>query len=483
MSNKSIGNDLVNIDDVKESAASGKDSNLINDENINKIDFLNPVHEFENLEPPAEPEYKKYIKPIVLILGVFIAVLVLYLIINSIIKAAQDKTCKPIENKVIETSFKYAKEKNILPINEGESVIVKIDDLLTDGLLSTTDITMKKNKCNGNVKITKYKESYIKTIDLTNCGYCTTDKRYKKWSDETTKEPSGNNIIIDVIAYYNYKTYEDYNSGWTNYIKESLINKEKSDKYGVALPIDEKYLPTIPKEAEIIKVEKEDKTYYSYRDKKWKFYKDNGGSYTNEFYSEQPQGYAYKDENTLKFSEWSKWSLNYPDKKNYRKIKNSYGYKWYYLDKKERKYWNGGAYSVEQPSEKYNQCDKENKEVMYSYQDRMWLWYNGSRRLYTGYISNSSQGLIKDENFVQYSNWSDWREASNLNDSNRNYREQQTTTSSRYRIQYRMNSYLKLDNHLNLKDFEEETNTSLDEFIKREKTTIDVIYKFKYRKR
>jgi hypothetical protein len=27
--------------------------------------------------------------------------------------------------------------------------------------------------------------------------------------------------------------------------------------------------------------------------------------------------------------------------------------------KKEKKYWNGGTYSVEQPSEKYNQFDKD----------------------------------------------------------------------------------------------------------------------------
>lgn len=483
MDNKSVGNDLVNIDEVKESAASGKDSNLINEENINNIDFLNPVHEFENLEPPAEPEYKKYTKIGIIVLAVIVIIFVLYLIINSIVRASHDKVCIPIENNVIETSFEYAKENNLLPINEGESIVVKIEDLLKDGILSKNNIRMKKSVCSGSVKITKYKEDYIKTFDLTNCGYCTTDKRYKKWSKETTKEQSGKNMVLDVEAYYNYKTYEDYNSQWTVYIKESLINKEVSKEYGIAMPIDNKYLPVIPKEAEILKVYKEDKTYYSFRDKKWKFYRDNGGVYSTEFYSEQPQGYAKKDESTLKFTEWSEWSLNYPDKKNYRNIKSSYGYKWYYLDKKEKKYWNNGAYSVEQPSEKYVQKDKDSKEIMYSYQDKTWLWYNGNKRGYTGYFSVSSNGLIKDENFIQYTNWSDWKEISYLSESSSIYREQKTTTSSRYRIQYRMYSYLNFENHLNIKEFEKETNSSLTDFLKREKTTVDIIYKFKYRKR
>ena len=480
----SNNNDLVNIDDIKKSAASGEDSNTINEENINKIDFLNPVHEFENLEPPEEPEYKKYIKIGCLVLGGVLIVLILYLIINSLVKSSHDKMCIPIENTVVESSFKYAKENNLLPINEGESIVVKVEELINNSILSKNNIRMNENECSGSVKITKYKNNYIKTLNLTNCGYCTTDKRYKNWSKETTKEPSGKNIVVDVEAYYNYKTYEDYNSNWTKYFKSSLINTEESKEYKIKLPIDETVLPTIPEEAEIIKIEKEDKNYYRHRDKKWKFYVDNGGKYTTTYFSEQPAGYSNKDEDTLKLKEWSEWSLNYPDTKSYRTIKSAIGYKWYYLDKKEKKYWNSGAYSVEQPSEKYNIKDKDSSEKMYTYQDKTWLWYNGSKRKYSTYNSTIPKGYnIKDVNMMTYTNWSYWKDISYLNNVNSTYREQEIDVYSRYRIQYRMNSYFKFDNHLTLKEFEKETNTTLTEFLKREKTTVDIVYKFKYRKR
>lgn len=484
MSENNNVNDLVNIDDVKQSASNSENSSLINEENINKIDFLNPVHEFENLEPPEEPEYKKNIKIGLFVLGGIVIVLILYLIINSIIKSSHDKVCMPIENKVIDSSVKYAKENNLLPVNEGESVVVEIEDLLSSGVLSKNDIILKENQCNGNVKITKYKDDYIKTIDLKNCNYCTTDKRYKKWSNESTREPSGKNMIVDVEAYYNYKTYEDYNSNWTKFFKSSLISTEESKEYKIKLPIDETVLPTIPEEAEILNIEKEDKNYYRHRDKKWKFYVDNGGNYTTTYFSEQPAGYANKDEDTLKLKEWSEWSLNYPDTKSYRTIKSAIGYKWYYLDKKEKKYWNSGAYSVEQPSEKYDTKDKGSSEKMYSYQDKTWLWYNGAKRKYSGYNSIMPKGYkLKDINMLNYSNWSNWKDVSYLNNANSSYREQEIDVYSRYRIHYRMNSYFKFEDHLNIKEFEKETQSSLTDFLKREKTTIDIIYKFKYRKR
>lgn len=484
MNNKSAGNDLVNIEDLKESAVSGKDNNLINEENINNIDFLNPVRELENLEPPEEPKYKKYTLIGITALGGFLLILILYLIINSIVRSSHDKVCMPIENSVVEASFKFAKEKDLLPINEGENIIVKVEDLLNAEILSKNNIRMKKGECSGSVKITKYKNDYIKTLDLTNCSYCTTEKRYKKWSKETTKEPNSKNMIVDVEAYYNYSTYEDYNSNWTNFLNPEAINKEESKEYGIALPIDKTILPNIPEDAEILNIEKEDKNYYRYRDKKWKFYVNMGGNYTTTYFSEQPIGYVNKDIDTLKLTEWSNWSLNYPDTKSYRTIKSSYGYKWYYLDKKEKKYWNGGAYSVEAPSEKYNIKDEKTKERMYSYQDKTWLWYNGAKRKYSSYYSVAPAGYDnKDINMMIYSNWTNWNDTSYLSNVNSSYREQEIKTNSRYRIHYRMNSYLKYQNHLTIKEFEKETKTTLTEFLTKEKTKVDIIYKFKYRKR
>lgn len=479
MDNKdNVGNNLVNPDDIN------NEHDTINEDNINDIDFKNPVHEFDNLQPLPEPEYKKYTK-IGIIVGIsIVGLLILILIITSIINASQDKVCIPIEDRVMKGAFDYASNKKMLPVNEGEYVVIKLDDLYKEKILKQNETTVKENVCSGDVKITKYKDDYIKTINLTNCGYCATEKRYKKWSKESTSKPSGKKMVVDIIAYYNYSTYEDYNTNWTTFFNPSLISEDVSKKYGVALPIEQRYLPAVPEEAKILKIEKEDKTYYRYRDKRWRYYADRGGSYTREFYSEQPAGYPNKDNDTVKLTEWSEWSLNYPDAKDYRTIKSSVGYKWYYLKGKEKKYWNGGAYSVEQPSKKYDTKEKDTNVKMYSYQDRTWLWYNGTKRSYSGFYSVAPNGFsIKDQLLFQYSGWSNWTDITYLNNSNSSYREQETTTYSRYRIQYRMNSYFKLEDHLTLKEFEKETKVSLTDFLAKEKTEVDIIYKFKYRKR
>ena len=48
-------------------------------------------------------------------------------------------------------------------------------------------------------------------------------------------------------------------------------------------------------------------------------------------------------------------------------------------------------------------------------------------------------------------------------------------------IALRQKTYLQYREKI--KEFEKETNSSLTDFLKREKTTVDIIYKFKYRKR
>lgn len=480
--NDNAGNNLVdaNIDNVNDN-----DNNLNSEESLNNTDFQNPIHQFENLQPIVEPKSKKYKKIAILIILILFILIVGYLIVSLVIKSKHNKVCTPIEEKVVSTAFEYADEESLLPINEGESVIIKLDDLYLNKKLNQTDVSIKNNVCSGSVKITKYKDEFIKTLNLKSCGYCTTDERYSDWSKETTKKPNSKNIIVDVTAYYNYYSYEDYNSGWTGYLKSDLISDEISKKYNIALPIDSKNLPNIPDEAKIIKIDKEDKTYYRYRDQKWKFYVDQGGNYTDYFSSEQPKGYSFKDEYAVKLTEWSEWSLNYPDKKSYRTIHTSAGYKWYYLDGKEKVYWNGGAYSVEQPSEKYNIKDtKLGSEVMYRYQDKTWRWYNGNKRKYSGYYSVAPKGYTnKDKDLTQYTNWTSWSDKTYLTNANSSYRIQETDIYSRYRIKYRMTSYMKLEQYLTLEEFEKETKTTLDEFLTKEKTSVDIIYKFKYRKK
>lgn len=460
-----------------------KSNNMI--DNAANSELENPVHQFENLKPIVEPDYKKYRKIGIIVTIALVGIMIFLLIISAIVKSSHNKVCKPIEDKVIASAFDYAKENDLLPKNVGDNIIVNLNTLYKNNKLNQNEISVKDSVCDGSIKITKYKDNYIKTINLTSCGYCTSDKRYGKWSKETTKEPSGKNMIVDVIAYYNYYTYEDYNSNWTNYLRSDLINKKVSEKYNIALPIEQKNLPNIPDEAEILKIEKEDKNYYRYRDKRWKFYINQGGNYTNYFSSEQPSGYSNKDDATLKYTSWSDWSLNYPEVKSYRTIKSAQGYKWYYLKNKERIYWNGGAYSVSQPSDKYSIKDtKQGSEKMYCYRDKTWRWYNGNKRKYSSYSSVAPKGYTtKDSDLTEYTSWTTWRDKSYVNDSNRHYREQEVDVYSRYRIHYRMTSYMKLDNYLTLKEFEKETKLSLTEILQQDKTDVDVIYKFKYRKR
>ena len=89
---------------------------------------------------------------------------------------------------------------------------------------------------------------------------------------------------------------------------------------------------------------RETKTYYSYRDKKWKWYK-NDIKYSD-YSSTQPAGYKNKDKATLKNTELSEWSLDYPEEFEYRHISTKTGYQWYKKEGKEKVYWENGKYLI-----------------------------------------------------------------------------------------------------------------------------------------
>ena len=74
-------------------------------------------------------------------------------------------------------------------------------------------------------------------------------------------------------------------------------------------------------DASIINIESDSTYYYRYRDRTWKWY-DIEGDYS-EFSSEQPAGYANKDENSSRYTEWTEYSLNYPAEKDYRTIRTN----------------------------------------------------------------------------------------------------------------------------------------------------------------
>ncbi len=395
-----------------------------------------------------------------------------------IYQSNKGKTCNNIEKLILTRAEKYAEKNNLLPKIEGDSITLNIDEIFKD---ETKKPTIKEQTCSGTIKITKYKKEYIKTFDITNCNYCSTNNRYQKWSKETDKLPS-KKYLIDVIPYYNYYELANYRSAWSNWIPEDELGEIDKD-YFVALPKDKTKLPTIPEEATIIEYEKDDQTWYSYRDKKWKYYQDKGGNYSD-FSSEQPDGYSKKDTSTEISTEWTEWSPDYPEKKSYRTIDTTTGYRWYYEKGKKKIYWNSGSYTPEQPDKKYDKKE-ETTISLHRYKDKKWRWYNGEKRNYTGYVSvpSSSTYNKRDEELLIYTEWSSYSDKNHLDDTNTWYREQKEKTYSRFRIPYSMKSFLKLDKYVNKQEFETTLNDSMENLTNLENIQVDIKYKFKYRKK
>ena len=193
--------------------------------------------------------------------------------------------------------------------------------------------------------------------------------------------------------------------------------------------------------------------------------------------------YANKDNDTLVLSDWTEWSLDYPEKKEYRTISNQTGYRWYYMDGNNKVYWNSGTYYPTKPDEKYTQKEKESV-TMYRYQDKMWRWYNGKKRTYSGYMSNPIYIYAKrDDDIFNYTNWSQFTSESKKNASNTFYREEETKTYSRYRISYSMQSFLKLNTYVDKTEFEKTLQSTVPELMNRTDMKVDIQYKFIYRKK
>lgn len=421
---------------------------------------------------------KAYVKKLLIIIGVILFIILLFFITRFIIR---NNTCNTIIKKVKETSLSYAKEKNILPEAEGDFVLLELSDLLENDKIMKEDITVNEKQAEGNIKITKYKKEYIVTVELTKCSYC--DSANKKWGKEFDKKP--NKPIIDVVAYYNYQIKSTSHTKWTDWIASNQLNVKTDEKYNVRLPQEENKLPSIPNDAFIDVIEQENKDYYRYRDKRCKYYKDNGGVYTDYFASEKPEGYANYDEKTEKYTDWTDYSLDYPEKKSYRQIETKTGYKWYYLDKKGKKvYYKNGMYAVEVVSSKnYVKDSKAGTAQMHRYRDKQWRFYNGAKRQYTGYTVNAVRGYSsKDEGLCQYNNWSIWKDTSFVTNENRAYREEEVDTRYRYRIKYSLLSLSAFDKAVTKEQLEQKLGQNIDEILKRKDLKVSISYKFRVKK-
>ena len=418
-------------------------------------------------------------KPLLKFFFIFGTVLPLILIIMIIITIFQNNHCKGVYEEIKKSSLLYAQNELDMPDVEGDSVIVSIGTLYSNQYLKSTNTN--NMLCSGTVKITKYKDEYIYTLDVKNCNSCTTDKRFGNWSSLQTKYPKGK-TVIDVIPYYNYYEREMNTTKWSKYFDQDEISDEVS-KYGINLPNDMTEIPEIPSESNIYTYEKEDTEYYRYRDISWKWY-DIEGSYS-EFSSEKPSGFENKDESTEKYSKWSNYSLDYPEEKSYRSIESTQGYKYYYLDKNNKKvYFNNGKYTPrdEVDTKKYNQFDSETA-TLYHYRDKQWRWYNGQKRKYSNFSSSAQEGKpYKDTQLESESNWSSWSETSHMNEITKSYRTEENKTMTRFRIKYETLSLKILENPLEKNEFESEINESIKTFNEREDVKLETTYKFKYRK-
>ena len=418
-------------------------------------------------------------RPLLNFFFIFGTILPIVIIIFIIVAAVQNNSCLKIYNYLKTASLNYAKDAGTVPTLEGESVTVRLNEMYDDGYLSST--RTNNSLCSGSVKITKYKEDYVYTIDVRNCGKCSVNLKYGSWSAEQTSYPTGK-AIVDVVPYYNYYERQLSTTKWSDYFDDDELQDEISE-YGIKLPMNLEDLPKIPEDANTVNIESESTYYYRYRDRSWKWY-DIEGDYSG-FSSEQPAGFANKDEGSSIYTEWSEYSLDYPAEKDYRTIQQTTGYKYYYLNDAGKKiYYNSGKYSAKEDvnTEKYNKRDEETA-TLYRYRDKQWRWYNGTKRRYSSYSSDAPRNRpYKDRETETLGNPTSWSAESKVDTSNQEYRLEERKIMTRFRVQYETVSLKVLSKPLTRNEFEEKVKMSIPEFASNENYKLEVTYKFKYRK-
>lgn len=421
------------------------------------------------VDETGKPYQQKDPKRIILVasIGILVLLIIIFIVI-AVNNSAKTRKCRSIREVAIEAAIDYAEENELLPTIDGMSVTVEMNDLIAGDFLEETEVSMKSNTCGGSIKLTKMGEEYFGTPYLTNCDYCSTGD---DWSDEQDSVPSKNKIV-DVVAYYNYVTKETNYTEWTKYYTPEQLEKDPFLEV-----TDDRFRASIPSDAKNIEIETDTLNYYRYRDLRYKYYRVNNNNYST-FSSEQPEGYANKDTNTARETEWSEWSLTAPDKKDYRTIDEDTGYRWYYMDGKTKVYWNSGAYYPEQPDEQYTEREKEGVD-MFRYKDTEWRWYNGERRQYSGWYATMPHGYYyRDDELSQYGSWSSWSTASRVDSSNESYREEEIEVRSRYRLKYDMYSFHILSDFVKAEEFESASGKTIQEVL--DDPTLELIVEYKY---
>lgn len=421
---------------------------------------------FQNFFKNVGKEVSKSRQVLVKIFVIVAPIVIVIIIINLIITGVRNGNCYDVRNELSDYVDSYAMSNNLLPTLNGDSVEIDLDNV--------KKVTFKDNVCTGIVKITKVNDSYIKTFYLENCSYCSATE----FTNETDNYDDSANA--EVVVYINYYNVTNNNSRWSDYIPFESISTEETD--GVLLPTDTSLLPQISEEAIITEIIKEDKVFYSYRDKRWLWYRYNNNDYSD-FSSERPEGYSTKDSRTETRTEYSVWSIDYPEVKDYRVISSRTGYRWYKEDEYGNiTWWNNGEYYPVEPGDDYYK-DNDSRITMYRYYDKMWKWYNGTARGYASSQSStppSKSYQYKDEDMTSYSRWSSYKTYSSLDSSNSSYREEITNVHSRYMIKYKIRSFLVLDEALERSEFESTVGRTLEEMYEDETIDLEITFKYKY---
>ncbi len=441
------------------------------------------------VEEPSNIVAKKPLdqrKALIILAAIILGITIIVFTVTTINTANKNKTCNSIEEAYEKGAIRYLEDNNMMPAVETEEVTVDGEMLIKENYVSESDITIDESRSTATVVITKYfvddkqkdeELEYLKRVELSNASYCSTEERYSDYKT-SSKLPKGN-VLVEIEPKYNYYETTTYQTEWTKYYEPDEINTEKDDEFGIKLPLNEKAIPDVPSPGITTFIEQEDKTYYSYVDTKWKFYKNNNNDYS-EYVTEQPAGFANKDKSSIKVGEWTEYSLDYPEVKDYRDIRSKTGYRWFYKEDGEKVYWNNGAYSVEQPGDKYT--EKEEKATVYSYRDDYYRWYNGEARQYSSYTSTAPRNYVYvDLENSTKTNQSSWRDINYGTEENASYREVFTQIRSRYRVHYEVYSFLILDEYVDKTEFEKITNTSYRDFYNKENIEVDVEYTYKYR--
>lgn len=403
-----------------------------------------------------------------------ILVIILIIIVILAVNSSKNKKCNNIEDLLKEAALKYATDKELLPSVISESTSIDAQTLFDNAYLTET-FSIGGKTCGGSAKITRVEDDYIVTVDVADCGRCTTTERYSAWSSWSEKLPNKN--IVDVEISYNYVKKTVNYTDWTSYYQPSQLEKEPFEDY-----TDKRFKVNLSKDAKNIEIVSEDLTYYRYRDKQWKFYRNNNANYSN-FSSTMPAGYPNKDQNTAITTDWSEWSTNAPDTPDYRKVEKKIGYRWYYNDGNEKIYYNGGQYLPEAPDSKYVECDKKDSATIWRYSDTLWRWYSGEARGYSAYMSTSTSTYkYKDEALTRYTNYSTWKTTSSITSANQSYREEETEIRTRYRLKYDLYSYELLSENLPKDDFEKTVGMTLEEVENDDSYALVRTYKYRYRK-